>query len=250
MAAAAVAAAAAAEHRPVASGLVTTSLVEYSVADRVATITMDDGKANALSPAMQAEIHAAFDHAEKDDVGAVVLAGRPGRFSGGFDLNLIRSGSGDAGAMVRGGFELSERLLSFPKPVVAACTGHAIAMGSFFLLSIDYRVGSDADVRIQANEVAIGMTLPYSALALMRHRLTPAAFDRAANTAAVFAPDAAVAAGWLDEVVEPDRVVARAQEVAVAFTALDPTAHAATKLRVRDELLTELRRRIASPQDL
>lgn len=228
----------------------TTTLVQYSVADRVATIVMDDGKVNALSPAMQSEIRDGFDRAEKDDVGAVVLAGRAGRFSGGFDLGVMRDDPGAAGAMVRGGFELSERMLSFPKPVVVACTGHAIAMGSFLLLSADHRVGSNGDARIQANEVAIGMTLPYAALALLRHRLTPAGADRAANTAAVFSPEAAVAAGWLDEVVAPDDVVARAQEVATAFTALEPTAHAATKLRAREALLTDLRQRIESPQDL
>ncbi|HVM08364.1 MAG TPA: crotonase/enoyl-CoA hydratase family protein [Acidimicrobiales bacterium] len=226
------------------------TLLQYGVADRVATITLDDGKVNALSPAMQTEIRDAFDRAEKDDVGAVVLAGRAGRFSGGFDLNVIRSGGTEGAAMVRGGFEISERLLSFPKPIVAACTGHAIAMGSFLLLSVDHRVGSNGDARIQANEVAIGMTLPYAALALMRYRLTPAVFDRASNTACVWSPNAAVAAGWLDEVVAPDQVVARAQEVAAGFTLLDPNAHAATKLRVREPLLDELRRRIASPTDL
>jgi enoyl-CoA hydratase len=218
----------------------------------VATITMDDGKVNALSPAMQTEILDAFATAEgASDVGAVVLAGRAGRFSGGFDLNIMRTDPAAAGGMVRGGFVISERMLSFPKPVVVACTGHAIAMGAFLVLSADYRVGADADVRIQANEVAIGMTLPYAALVLLRHRLTPAAADRAANLAPPYSPREAVEIGWLDEVVAPDQVVARAQEVAVGATALDPTAHAATKLKAREELLTELRKRLdAGPADL
>ena len=228
----------------------TESLVQYAVADRVATITMDDGKVNALSPAMQAAIGDAFTTAEKDDVGAVVLAGRQGRFSGGFDLNVMRSGSGEAGDMVRGGFVLAERMLSFPRPVVVACTGHAIAMGAFLLLSADHRVGPDAEIRIQANEVAIGMTLPYAALALMEYRLSAAAYNRAANMAIPFTPAEAIVAGWLDEIVPADQVVARAQEVAIAATALDPAAHAATKVRVREGLLAELRRRIESPESL
>ena len=229
-----------------------TSLVQYTVRDRVATITMDDGKVNALSPAMQTEILDAFATAENaSDVGAVVLAGRAGRFSGGFDLNIMRTDPGAAGGMVRGGFVISERMLSFPKPVVVACTGHAIAMGAFLVLSADYRVGPDAEVRIQANEVAIGMTLPYAALVLLRHRLTPAAADRAANLAPPFSPREAVEIGWLDEVVAPDQVVARAEEVAVGATALDATAHAATKLKAREELLTELRKRLdGGPADL
>jgi len=104
------------------------TLVSYELDDGVATVTMDDGKVNALSPAMFAELGAAFDGVEKDDAAAVVLAGRPGRFSAGFDLGVLGTGGPDALVMLRGGFELAERLLSFPVPVVAACTGHALAM--------------------------------------------------------------------------------------------------------------------------
>lgn len=220
--------------------------MHYAVDHGVATITMDDGKVNALSPAMQAAITDAFAQAETEGVGAVVLAGRERRFSGGFDLNVIRSGAAEAAEMVRGGFVLAERMLSFPRPVVVGCTGHAIAMGAFLLLSADHRVGADGDVKIQANEVAIGMTLPHAALALMRHRLTPPAADRAATMATPFSPTEAIAAGWLDEAVAPERVVARAQEVALAATTLDAAAHAATKVRSREPLLAELRRRVAS----
>lgn len=219
-------------------------MLEYSTGDRVATITMDDGKANALSPAMLAALGEALDRAEKDDVAAVVLAGRPGRFCGGFDLGVLRAG-GDAGRdMVTGGFELAEQLLGFPKPIVAACTGHAVAMGSFLLLAVDHRVGPDGDFKIQANEVAIGLTMPYAALALIRYRLTPAAFDRAVGLSAVFTPADAVQAGWLDELVPTDDVVTRAHTVAAALTSLDPTAHAASKLRARATVLGDVRRAI------
>src|SRR5262245_33488570 len=170
--------------------------VRYALTSGVATVTMDDGKANALSPSMLSVLNDALDRAEKDDVAAAVLAGRPGRFSAGFDLNVLRAGGSDAEAMVRGGFELAERLLGFPRPVVVACTGHAMAMGSFLLCAADYRVGVAGDFKIQANEVALGITMPYSALALMRYRLTPAAFDRAVGLSALFTPATAMAAGW------------------------------------------------------
>jgi len=220
--------------------------VRYALTGGVATVTMDDGKANALSPSMLAAVNDALDRAEKDDVAAAVVAGRPGRFSAGFDLNVLRAGGSDAEAMVRGGFELAERLLGFPRPVVVACTGHAMAMGSFLLCAADHRVGAAGDFKIQANEVALGITMPYSALALMRYRLTPAAFDRAVGLSALFTPATAMAAGWLDEVVDADAVVAAAQSIASSFGGLDAAAHAASKRRARADVLAEVRRGIES----
>lgn len=224
-----------------------TELVSYDLHDAVATITMDDGKVNALSPAMLAAIGAALDRAEAD--GAVaVLAGRPDRFSGGFDLGVIRAGGSDAVDMICGGFRLAERMLAFPLPVVVACTGHAIAMGSFLTLSGDYRVGASGPYRIQANEVAIAMTLPRSAIEICRQRLTPAAFNRALLLAEPFPPEAAVGAGWLDEIVEPAAVVPTAQERAAAFAALDLQAHTATKRRLREPRLDALRAAIEADE--
>lgn len=221
-------------------------LVNLSMTDAVATVTMDDGKANALSPAMFAALNDAFDGVEKTDVGAAVLAGRPGRFSGGFDLNVLRAGGPDAEGMLRSGFELAERLLGFPRPVVVACTGHALAMGAFLMCSGDYRVGAAGEFKLQANEVAIGLTMPRPAAAILRHRLTPSAFDRAVGLAEQFSPATAVTDGWLDLVVEPDEVVGTAQRIAASFAGLDPAAHANSKRRARATLLAEIRRGIES----
>jgi enoyl-CoA hydratase len=212
----------------------------YEQEGGVAVITMDDGKANALSPTMLGELSDSLGRAAKDGA-AVVLAGRPGRFSGGFDLAVISRGDQDTIAMLRGGFELAEQMLRFPRPLVIACTGHAIAMASFLLLSGDYRVGADGEFKIMANEVAIGLTMPQAAIELCRYRLTTPAFDRAQILATPYAPADAVAAGFLDEVVAPDAVVARARELATTFVGLNENAHAATKLRVRDSVLTALR---------
>ena len=217
-------------------------IVSLAVADGVATVTMDDGKANALSPAMLDALVDALDEVEGDEgVHAVVLAGRPGKLSAGFDLRVLQAGGPEAERMLLGGFELAERVLRFPKPVVMACTGHAMAMGSFLLCSSDHRVGAAGEFKLQANEVAIGLTVPLPAIAILRHRLTPSAFDRAVGLAEVCAPADAVAVGWLDRVVEPDRVVSTAQEVAASFHGLDAAAHHATKLRARGALLAEVR---------
>jgi len=216
------------------------SLVSYELSDGVATITMDDGKVNVLSLGMQAELHAAFDRAQSDGA-VVILVGREGVFSAGFDLATIRAGGPQTSEMVQGGFELAARVLSFPFPVAMACQGHAVAMGVFLLLTGDYRVGAAGNYRLVANEVAIGLTVPHAAIAILRNRLTPAAFNRAAITAAPFSPDAAVEAGFLDQVVDAELVTDTVKATAVMMTTLDFNAHAATKRRVRADVLAALR---------
>ncbi len=217
----------------------------YAVHEAVATVTLDDGKVNALSPAMQASIGQALDQAETDiaagTVKAVVLAGNERVFSAGFELSVFASGDAEAGhGMLAGGFELAIRLLTFPVPVVLAATGPAIAMGSFLLLSGDHRVGSERS-RCQANEVAIGMTLPVAALEIMRMRLTPPAYSRAVSLAAVYAGDDAIAAGWLDEIVERDAVLSRAQQVAAEYAGtLHLNAHVASKLKARESAIAAI----------
>jgi enoyl-CoA hydratase len=215
--------------------------VSYRLDEAIAVITLDDGKVNALGPAMQQAIHAALDSADRDDVGALVIVGNERVFSGGFDLKVLTSGEVQPAVdMLRGGFELAHRLLSYPKPVVMACTGHAIAMGAFLLCSGDHRVAAPS-CNIQANEVAIGMTLPYAALALMELRLTPSAYQQAVGLANSFFGENAVAAGWLDEIVLPEAVLTRAEDAAREFTNLRQPAHSASKLRARAAGLAALR---------
>lgn len=222
-------------------------LVKFRMEGPVAVVTMDDGKVNALSPAMLDAIGGVLDAAEAEaEADAVVLAGREDRFSAGFDLTVLSAGGGDAIAMLRGGFELSARLLSFPKPVVVACTGHALAMGAFLLLSADYRVGPRGPYRFAANEVAIGLTMPLPALALLAHRLDPSAFTRAAVLAESFTAEQAVEAGFLDRIVAPGEVVVAACETAARLTTLNAEAHAQTKLRARVHVLEDVRRGIVA----
>jgi enoyl-CoA hydratase len=220
--------------------------VSYRLGDSIAFITMDDGKVNALGPSMQLALNDALDSAERDDAAAVVLTGNSRVFSGGFDLKILTSGEVQPAIdMLKGGFELSHRLLSYPKPVVMACTGHAIAMGAFLLSSGDHRVAAPA-YNVQANEVAIGMTIPYAALEIMKLRLTPSAYQQAAGLAKIFFGETAIAAGWLDEIVLPDMVLSRAEEAARQFATLNQRAHAATKLRTRADALAGIRAGIDS----
>jgi enoyl-CoA hydratase len=220
-------------------------LVSYDRTGAVATLTLDDGKVNVLSPEMQQAIHAGLDRAEHDGAEAVVLAGRDGVFSAGFDLAILRGG-GPAGAdMVTGGFELAARVLAFPRPVVMACTGHAVAMGLFLMLSGDYRVGPAGPFTLRANEVAIGLVMPYPAIEILRLRLAPHVLDRAVVLAEAFSPADAPQTGFLDRVVEPAAVVATAQEVAAALAPLDQGAHHGSKLRMRAAALEAIRAEVA-----
>jgi len=216
------------------------SLVTYERTPPLATITMDDGKVNALSPAMLAELHAAFDRAREDGA-IVVLAGRPGVFSAGFDLGVLRGGTAEAPDMLRSGFELSERLLTFPTPVVVACTGHALAMGLFLLLAGDHRLGVAGPYKLGANEVAIGMTLPRYAIEICRLRLNHSHFHRATVTAEIFDPEEAGRAGILDRVVPAEGLAASATAAATRLAGLDLPAFAATKQATRAAVLPVLR---------
>jgi len=216
------------------------SLVTYRLQDSIATITMDDGKMNVLSLEMFSEINGAFDRA-KADRAVVIFTGRDGVFSAGFDLRVLRAGGPDAPKMVRMGFELAERILAFPAPVVIACTGHAIAMGVFLVLSGDYRVGAAGAHKIGANEVAIGITMPFFGIEMCRQRLAPAHFHRAVINAEMYAPEDAVAAGFLDRVVPASELANVARSTAAQLAKLDIDVHTATKLRARDHALKAVR---------
>jgi enoyl-CoA hydratase len=218
-----------------------TELVRYEVADGVATITLDDGKVNALSPAMQDAINGALDRAEADGA-VVVLTGREQTFSAGFDLRAAPDAWPE---MVAGGGELAARLLGFPCPTVAACNGNAIAMGAFLLLSCDVRIGVEGPFRIGLNEVAIGLTLPWFGVEAARHRLTPPYFDRCTVTGVLLDPVEATAAGFLDRLVAPLGLEAAVGEATQALAGIDRNAHAATKLRSREHAIAGVRGGVA-----
>ena len=218
----------------------------YTLDGRIATIAIDDGKVNAFSIDTLKAIHEAFDRAEEDGA-VVVLTGREGYFSAGFDLKVFSSGDGEAVVeMLRLGATLAERVLSFATPVVVACSGHAIAAGSFLPLAADVRIGVQGPFRIGLNEVKIGLTVPWFAVELARQRLTPTAFDRSVVGAVMHSPREAVQAGFLDRVVGASDLEKVSLEAAADLAELNPAAHAATKLRARGAALEAVRAAIES----
>ena len=143
-------------------------IVSYSLADDIATLTMDDGKANAMAPAMSAALNAGLDRAY-GEAKAVVIRGREGVMCGGFDLKIIRGDDDAAKAGMReAGMALLKRLYLSPQPIIFAVTGHSVAMGALLLLAGDFRVGLYGDFRIGLNETGIGLSLPITGLELAR----------------------------------------------------------------------------------
>lgn len=220
------------------------TLVEYKAEPNYTLITLDDGKANALGFEMLAQLAAALDTAEQAGK-VVIICGRPGKFSAGFDLSVMGQGGDGMISLLRAGAEMSQRLLAFPAPVILAVSGHALAMGALLLLSADYRVGVHGTFKIGLNEVAIGMTLPYFGVELARARLAKTHLMAAVGLASVYNADGAVAAGYLDEAVSEEDLLPRAIALAEQFAALDMTAHKHTKARIREQLSATLAEAIA-----
>ncbi|MDB4433205.1 crotonase/enoyl-CoA hydratase family protein [bacterium] len=215
-------------------------LVSYELDESVAMVRIDDGKANAISPDLVAAVDEALDRAEKE-ARCVVIAGRPGRFSAGFDLNIMRQGGDAVVRMVTAGAELALRLYGFPTPVVMACTGHAMAMGAVLLLTADTRFGVEGDFKIGLNEVAIGMTLPVFGVEFSRERLSPRYLTRAVAGAEIYDPEAAVEVGFLDRVVAAEALLDEARAEAQRLAGLDQKAHYETKLRLRGRAIRRIR---------
>jgi len=214
--------------------------VTYELEGSVAVLRVDDGKANAFSFTLIDALHAALDRAEKE-AKALVWLGREGRFSGGFDLGVMRSGDlGAVAKLVSAGGRLATRLYEAPLPIVIGCTGHALAMGAVALLAADLRVGPLGDFKIGLNEVAIGLTLPPFATALAQDRLSPRHLQRAVVLAEIYNGPGAVEAGFLDLVAPVDRVAEVAIEAAARLAELHLGALHATKRRMRKATLAVL----------
>jgi enoyl-CoA hydratase len=222
-------------------------LVQFSLQDNVATIRIDDGKRNALSPQVLRDINRALDQAESAGA-TVIITGREIVFSAGFDLHIMKRGGFNALRMLHAGYGLTARIMAYPHPVIAACNGHSLAMGVFLMLSSDYIIGSRGDFKIAANEVAIGMTMPRVAAATLRHRLNPAAFQRAVTLSEYFDVESAKDAGFFDELVEPAKLMSRAENLAHSYNDLDLRSHTVSKRRIRAAVIRKIR--FSIPLDL
>ena len=223
-------------------------LISYHLEDGIATLTLSNGKVNAISPDVIAAFNAALDQAVTDRA-VVIITGTPGILSGGYDLKVMTSGPKEAVALVTAGSTLARRLLAHPFPVIVACTGHAVAKGAFLLLSVDYRIGVEGAFSIGLNEVQIGMTMHHAGIELARDRLRKSAFHRSVINGEMFNPQSAVDAGFLDVVVSADELQGAALAAARQLKKINMTAHKNTKLKVRKALLEALDNAIIQDQE-
>ena len=225
-----------------------TDIVTTQLNDGAMTITMDDGKANVLSPTMIEKLNLAFDEAEKEEA-IVILTGREGMFSGGFDLKVMQKGPNEALQLTSQGSKLARRILAFPRPVIAVSSGHTIAMGAFLMLACDYRMIAEGDFKVGLNETMIGMTMHNFGIELARYRLAKNYFNRCVINAEIFAPKQAVFAGFFDRTVPQDQLSMAGPMAAQMFGQLNKTAFRGTKLRSRKEIFSILDQAIEDDLD-
>lgn len=204
----------------------------YELDGKVAVLSIDDGRANAIGHDLISDLHGALDKAERE-ARAVMILGRPGRFSAGFDLSVMKGGAEGMQELVKAGADLMLRIYMHPQPVVAACTGHALAAGALMLLAADTRVGVDGDFKIGLNEVAIGMGLPIFAVELARDRLSKRHLTAATTQGTIYSPEEACDVGFLDRTVGEEDLIDAARDEAQRLAELTTGAVALTKITLR-----------------
>ncbi|MCD8401221.1 crotonase/enoyl-CoA hydratase family protein [Tenacibaculum finnmarkense] len=219
------------------------ALIDYTSEENYVIITLNNGKVNAISHEVIDSLNQLLDKAEAQKK-VVILTGQPGVFSAGYDLKSMTTSPESALKLVTKGSKLSHRMLSFPTPIIAACTGHAIAKGAFLLLSTDYRLGAEGNFKIGFNEVLIGMTMHNAGVQIAKARLTPNYVNRSVNNAEMYSPKDAVTAGFLDKIVPENQVLPTAIKIAEMFVKLNLKAHHQTKLKVRKTALRSLKKAI------
>jgi enoyl-CoA hydratase len=220
--------------------------MNYENLANTVTLTFDDGKANVVGPSFLDDINAGLDRAQEEGAGAVILRGREGMFSGGFDLKEFEKGSEQGLDMVRRGFELLVRLYGFPIPLVAASTGHGIAMGAFIIMACDWRIASRGNFKMTLPETRIGMDLPPILIALTASRITPRHMSRVTLLSEVYNPEQAVDAGFIDEVVDVGDLDSRSREVAEQLARLPARQFASNKIALRANTLEIMKSSLAN----
>lgn len=226
-----------------------TEAIQTAARDGIVTITMDDGKVNALSiPVLQA-LHDAVNDAV-DEGRALVLTGRDRVFSAGFDLQTFMQGPEATLEMIGLGAALAVKLMTAPLPVVTACNGNSIAMGALLLLAADYRIGVAGAYKIGLNETAVGLIIPGFAVELARQRLSPAMVHRCLATAELFDPEVSCREGFLDELVPAAGLPVAARERARAMAGFKAAVFAGTKAKLNGPAITAMQRVIDSEMNI
>jgi enoyl-CoA hydratase len=202
----------------------------------ISIIKLDDGKANAFSHDMLSQVNELLAKVPRDS-GALVIIGREGLFSGGFDLKTLATGDMEKiTKMVQLGYRLLLELFSFDRPIVAAVSGHSIALGLFVTCSADYRIAIDGKYVCQANEVRNNMDIPTQIMEILKARVNKKYFYPAVYHSDAFSVQDSIEVGYIDEVVPEDQFMARVIEKAKELATLPHPFYANTKKTAQDDV--------------
>lgn len=199
--------------------------------ENLALITLDDGKANAMNGPFLDALEAALE--ETSDADAVVIAGRPGFYSGGLDIkSLPKLPRSELRAVLEHFARLMLRIYTHPRPVLAAVTGHAIAGGTVLILATDSATSALGPFRLGLNETALGIGLPLFIVEMARLRVSTPALHAVVAEGRLFDPEGAHAIGLVDGLAAPDAVLREVTERARALARL-PKAYGDNKRTLR-----------------
>jgi len=197
--------------------------------DDISILVLDDGKANVFSAEMSKQVNDCLDQVETEK-GCLIITGKEGMFSAGLDLKTIQSGDVDKiMKMSTNAFKLLARIFSFPRPVIAACSGHGIALGTFLLCCCDYRIGVKGEFMLGANEMRTNMVIPTPILELIKFRVNDSHKYRAVLGAEMYTLEQAIEPGLIDEVVKPEDLMKAAKEKAKDLQTMGHPSYSITK---------------------
>lgn len=202
----------------------------------ISIIKLDDGKANAFSYDMLTQVNELLAKVPRDS-GALVITGRDGLFSGGFDLKTLAAGDMEKiTKMVHLGYRLLLELYSFDRPIIAAVSGHSIALGLFVTCSADYRVAIDGKYICQANEVRNNMDIPTQIMEILKARVNKNYFYPAVFHSDAYSVQDSIEVGFIDEVVPQTEFMDRVMEKAKELATLPHPFYANTKKSAQDDV--------------
>jgi enoyl-CoA hydratase/carnithine racemase len=210
------------------------SFVEVHLRNGIATVVLEHGKVNALNPIVVEELSATFRTLQNDtDTGAVVLTGRGRFFSFGFDIPELLSYTREEFTNYLTSFTtLYRSLFSYPKPLVAALNGHAIAGGCMIALACDCTIMVRGSAKISLNEIGFGSSVFAGSTEMLQFRIGSRASD-VLYSGAMYSPAEAQEIGLIAEVVAPEALLDRADEIAGELAARRPAAFASIKSLLR-----------------
>ncbi len=221
------------------------SFTELETSDGIATVSLSRGKVNALNGAVVAELRSRLEKLEGDpQVRAVVLTGRGRFFSFGFDVpEFLAFSREDFAAYVAAFSGLYTYMFLYPKPLVAALNGHAVAGGCMLALACDSRVMEAGNAKISLNEISFGSTIFAGSAEMLRFRVGNAAATKVLYSGAMYSAEEALSLGLVEEAQPEEAVLDRARRIASDLASRSASAFASIKSLLRRPVAEEMKRR-------